>query len=149
MLIGILLGLAIYNNVILDVHFPMVVYRKIMGCSTVFSDLFSSHEVKGCRGVGGGGGGVVSATVKTVMWIRMQVATISDAVCVHRLTNVYIVCTVHLHTHAHTYTRRERGLHCSLFLPDVLFPLPLMVCSYSDPLYSAVTVLIPSNAGHC
>ena len=47
MLIGILLGLAIYNNVILDVHFPMVVYRKIMGCVTVFSDLFSSHEVRG------------------------------------------------------------------------------------------------------
>ena len=47
MLIGILLGLAIYNNVILDIHFPMVVYRKIMGCATVFSDLFSSHEVRG------------------------------------------------------------------------------------------------------
>lgn len=30
-LIGIVLGLAIYNNCILDVHFPMVVYRKLMG----------------------------------------------------------------------------------------------------------------------
>ena len=46
MLIGLLLGLAIYNNVILDVHFPMVVYRKLVGCSTVFQDLHSSHPVR-------------------------------------------------------------------------------------------------------
>ena len=44
-LIGILLGLAIYNNVILDVHFPMVVYHKLIGCNTIFRDLFSSHPV--------------------------------------------------------------------------------------------------------
>jgi ubiquitin-protein ligase E3 A len=29
-LIGIMLGLAIYNSVILDVHFPSVVYKKLM-----------------------------------------------------------------------------------------------------------------------
>ncbi|KAG0432736.1 hypothetical protein HPB47_020562, partial [Ixodes persulcatus] len=38
-LIGIILGLAIYNNVILDVHFPMVVYRKLMGRKGTFYDL--------------------------------------------------------------------------------------------------------------
>lgn len=38
-LIGIILGLAIYNNVILDVHFPMVVYRKLLGRRGTFHDL--------------------------------------------------------------------------------------------------------------
>ncbi|KAF4531751.1 hypothetical protein B566_EDAN014491 [Ephemera danica] len=38
-LIGIVLGLAIYNNVILDVHFPMVVYSKLMGKQGTFHDL--------------------------------------------------------------------------------------------------------------
>ncbi|GIY89367.1 ubiquitin-protein ligase E3A [Caerostris extrusa] len=38
-LIGIILGLAIYNNVILDVHFPMVVYRKLMGKKGTSYDL--------------------------------------------------------------------------------------------------------------
>eukprot|EP00812_Abedinium_dasypus_P010043 NODE_368_length_1627_cov_238.986641.p1 GENE.NODE_368_length_1627_cov_238.986641~~NODE_368_length_1627_cov_238.986641.p1 ORF type:complete len:492 (+),score=157.11 NODE_368_length_1627_cov_238.986641:3-1478(+) len=32
-LFGIVLGLAIYNQVILDVKFPMAVYKKLMGCS--------------------------------------------------------------------------------------------------------------------
>jgi len=45
-LIGILLGLAIYNNVILDVHFPMVVYRKLMGRPGTFEDLKMSHPVR-------------------------------------------------------------------------------------------------------
>jgi len=45
MLIGIVLGLAIYNNVILDVHFPMVVYRKLMGKLGTFEDLTTSHPV--------------------------------------------------------------------------------------------------------
>ena len=30
-LIGSILGLAIYNGVILDVHLPMVVYKKLLG----------------------------------------------------------------------------------------------------------------------
>lgn len=42
-LIGIVLGLAIYNNVILDIHFPMVVYRKLMGKLGTFEDLKTSH----------------------------------------------------------------------------------------------------------
>uniref|UniRef100_A0A7M4EYE5 Ubiquitin-protein ligase E3A n=1 Tax=Crocodylus porosus TaxID=8502 RepID=A0A7M4EYE5_CROPO len=42
-LIGIVLGLAIYNNCILDVHFPMVVYRKLMGKKGTFRDLADSH----------------------------------------------------------------------------------------------------------
>ena len=44
-LIGLLLGLAIYNSIILDIRFPMVVYRKLIGCETVFEDLYSSHPV--------------------------------------------------------------------------------------------------------
>uniref|UniRef100_UPI00358ED655 ubiquitin-protein ligase E3A-like isoform X2 n=1 Tax=Myxine glutinosa TaxID=7769 RepID=UPI00358ED655 len=42
-LIGIVLGLAIYNNCILDIHFPMVVYRKLMGKRGSFHDLVDSH----------------------------------------------------------------------------------------------------------
>lgn len=38
-LIGIVLGLAIYNNVILDVRFSMVVYRKLLGRKGSFADL--------------------------------------------------------------------------------------------------------------
>lgn len=44
-LIGILLGLAIYNNVILDIRFPSVTYTKLLGCKTTFKDLYSSHPV--------------------------------------------------------------------------------------------------------
>lgn len=44
-LIGLVLGLAIYNNVILDVHFPMVVYRKLFGKKGTFEDLKDSHDV--------------------------------------------------------------------------------------------------------
>ncbi|CAJ1059847.1 ubiquitin-protein ligase E3A [Xyrichtys novacula] len=42
-LVGLVLGLAIYNNCILDVHFPMVVYRKLMGKKGTPSDLSDSH----------------------------------------------------------------------------------------------------------
>ncbi|XP_064481318.1 ubiquitin-protein ligase E3A-like [Ornithodoros turicata] len=38
-LIGIILGLAIYNNIILDVHFPMVVYYKLLGKRGTYRDL--------------------------------------------------------------------------------------------------------------
>ncbi|XP_065170109.1 ubiquitin-protein ligase E3A isoform X2 [Atheta coriaria] len=38
-LIGIVLGLAIYNNVILAVNFPLVLYRKLMGILGSFEDL--------------------------------------------------------------------------------------------------------------
>jgi len=30
-LIGILMGIAIYNSVILDLHFPMACYKKLLG----------------------------------------------------------------------------------------------------------------------
>ena len=45
-LIGIVLGLAIYNNIILDVTFPMVVYRKLMGRKGVFEDLYDAQPVR-------------------------------------------------------------------------------------------------------
>ena len=38
-LIGTLLGLAIYNAVILDVSFPHIVYKKVMGCTVGLEDL--------------------------------------------------------------------------------------------------------------
>lgn len=38
-LLGILLGLAIYNGVNLDVRFPMALYKKIQNIRTSFSDL--------------------------------------------------------------------------------------------------------------
>lgn len=47
-LIGVLLGLAIYNSVNLDVHFPFVVYKKLMGVTPVFEDLQSVQPVGFC-----------------------------------------------------------------------------------------------------
>ncbi|XP_055378771.1 ubiquitin-protein ligase E3A [Condylostylus longicornis] len=44
-LIGIVLGLAIYNNVILAVNFPMVVYRKLMGGRGSFYDLADFNPI--------------------------------------------------------------------------------------------------------
>jgi len=38
-LIGIILGLAIYNGVILDLRFPMYVYKKLMGFDTTMADM--------------------------------------------------------------------------------------------------------------
>lgn len=38
-LIGIVLGLAIYNSTIVDVRFPPVVYRKLVGKLGTFPDL--------------------------------------------------------------------------------------------------------------
>ncbi|CAF0756173.1 unnamed protein product [Adineta steineri] len=42
-LIGMLLGLAIYNSVILDIKFPPILYRKLMGKIGTFEDLETSH----------------------------------------------------------------------------------------------------------
>lgn len=47
-LIGIVLGLAIYNSCILDIHLPMVVYRKLLGKKGVFQDLFDVDPVSFC-----------------------------------------------------------------------------------------------------
>lgn len=44
-LIGIVLGLAIYNNIILAVNFPMVVYRKLLGKKASFEDLADWNPV--------------------------------------------------------------------------------------------------------
>ncbi|KAF6033800.1 UBE3A [Bugula neritina] len=44
-LVGILLGLAIYNNIILDIRLPMVVYRKLMGKLGTLDDMELSHPV--------------------------------------------------------------------------------------------------------
>lgn len=38
-LIGTLIGLALYNSVILDVHFPLVVYKKLLGIEPNLEDL--------------------------------------------------------------------------------------------------------------
>jgi hypothetical protein len=38
-LIGIILGLAFFNNVILDIKFPSVIYKKILGLETTLNDL--------------------------------------------------------------------------------------------------------------
>lgn len=38
-LIGIVLGLAMYNSVILDLHLPSVIYRKLAGKRGVFEDM--------------------------------------------------------------------------------------------------------------
>lgn len=38
-LIGILMGLAIYNNIILDMPFPMVAYKKLLFHQPTFDDL--------------------------------------------------------------------------------------------------------------
>jgi hypothetical protein len=50
-LIGKILGLAIYNSIILDVHLPMVTYKKILGHKTDIKDLeeFNPDLVRGLR----------------------------------------------------------------------------------------------------
>jgi hypothetical protein len=38
-LLGTILGIAIYNNIIVDVRFPLPVYKKLLGLRTETSDL--------------------------------------------------------------------------------------------------------------
>ncbi|KJE95518.1 ubiquitin ligase E3A isoform 1 [Capsaspora owczarzaki ATCC 30864] len=38
-LVGLLIGLAIYNRVMLDLHFPLVIYKKLLGKPVTFADL--------------------------------------------------------------------------------------------------------------
>lgn len=45
MLIGMLLALAIYNGLILNIHFAPVVYKKLLKKPIEFSDLKMSHPV--------------------------------------------------------------------------------------------------------
>jgi hypothetical protein len=42
-LIGKLIGIAIYNSNILDLHFPQVVYKKLLGMKPTLDDLSSTH----------------------------------------------------------------------------------------------------------
>eukprot|EP00892_Ulva_mutabilis_P004770 jgi/Ulvmu1/2665/UM014_0121.1 len=42
-MVGIVLGLAIFNGVILDVHFPLVVYKKLLNGVPMFVDLMDAQ----------------------------------------------------------------------------------------------------------
>lgn len=46
---GILVGLAVYNGVLLDVHYPPAVYRKLLGLPLGFEDLFDEEIKSGLR----------------------------------------------------------------------------------------------------
>jgi len=48
-LVGVLVGLALYNAVLLDVHFPVAVYRKILGLTLGLEDLFDEELKKGLQ----------------------------------------------------------------------------------------------------
>ncbi len=45
-LIGRLIGLAIYNGVILDIHFPLALYKKIFGYPLTLDDLKEIDPVR-------------------------------------------------------------------------------------------------------
>lgn len=45
-LIGLLLGLAVYNSVILDLHFPLALYKKLMNVDMGLSDLKQLDPVR-------------------------------------------------------------------------------------------------------
>jgi hypothetical protein len=47
-LVGCLLGLAIYNSVILDVRFPLVVYKKLLRSSIILEDIKTIDPVSCC-----------------------------------------------------------------------------------------------------
>lgn len=46
-LIGLILGLAIYNSIILDVRFPPSIYKKLLGEPVGLADMAVSHPVCG------------------------------------------------------------------------------------------------------
>lgn len=46
-LVGIILGLAIYNSVILDVHLPLIVYKKLLGGKPSLGDLKDARPAVG------------------------------------------------------------------------------------------------------
>ena len=47
--VGVLFGLAIYNSVLLDVHFPIAIYRKILGLPLGLEDLPDAGLRKGLK----------------------------------------------------------------------------------------------------
>jgi ubiquitin-protein ligase E3 A len=48
-LTGILVGLALYNGVLLDVHFPPAVYRKLLGLPLGLEDMVDEEVRKGLQ----------------------------------------------------------------------------------------------------
>ena len=48
-LVGVLCGLAVYNSVILDVHFPHAIYRKLLGLPLGLEDLIDKDVRKGLK----------------------------------------------------------------------------------------------------
>lgn len=42
-LIGIVLGLALYNSIILDIRFPLFIYKKLLNHTTHFADLTTAY----------------------------------------------------------------------------------------------------------
>ncbi|KAL7544039.1 hypothetical protein ACHAXR_013506 [Thalassiosira sp. AJA248-18] len=48
-LIGVLFGLALYNSVLLDVRFPLAVYRKILGLPLGLEDLMDEELRRGLK----------------------------------------------------------------------------------------------------
>jgi len=48
-LVGVLFGLALYNGVILDVHFPRVIYRKLLGLPLGLEDLVDADVRSGLK----------------------------------------------------------------------------------------------------
>jgi ubiquitin-protein ligase E3 A len=48
-LVGVLVGLALYNGVLLDVHFPLAVYRKLLGLPLGLEDLVDEELKKGLQ----------------------------------------------------------------------------------------------------
>jgi len=48
-LVGVLFGLALYNSVLLDVHFPLAVYRKILGLPLGLEDMMDEELQKGLK----------------------------------------------------------------------------------------------------
>jgi ubiquitin-protein ligase E3 A len=46
-LVGVLVGLAVYNSVMLDVHFPTTVYRKLLGLSLGLEDMVDEYVRSG------------------------------------------------------------------------------------------------------
>jgi hypothetical protein len=48
-LVGVLVGLAVYNSVILDVHFPRAIYRKLLGLPLGLEDMVDPEVQRGLQ----------------------------------------------------------------------------------------------------
>jgi len=48
-LVGVMIGLAVYNSVILDVHFPQTVYRKLLGLPLGLEDMVDPEVQRGLQ----------------------------------------------------------------------------------------------------